>query len=90
VSDIAAAVGFHPDYLSHLFRQELDVTVGAYLAACRLERAKELLTASTEPIASVAASAGFADPRYFSRFFRRETGMTPREYRRGVAAVADS
>jgi AraC-like DNA-binding protein len=82
VSTVAAAVGFHPDYLSHRFRQELGVTVGAYLSACRLARAKELLTTSRAPIASVASSAGFADPRYFSRFFRRETGMSPREYRR--------
>ncbi len=86
VADVAAAVGFHPDHLSHLFRRELGETVGGYLARCRIERARELLAHSNAPIAAVAAGVGFTDPRYFSRFFRRATGMSPREYRRSLAA----
>ncbi|MEO8687315.1 MAG: DNA-binding response regulator [Solirubrobacteraceae bacterium] len=86
VADVAAAVGFHPDHLSHLFRRELGETVGGYLARCRIERALDLLAHSNAPIAAVAAGVGFADARYFSRFFRRATGMSPREYRRSLAA----
>lgn len=86
VADVAAAVGFHPDHLSHLFRRELGITVGGYLATCRLERAKQLLSTGAAPVAEVAAASGFRDPRYFSRAFRRATGLSPTDFRRRFAA----
>jgi AraC family transcriptional activator of pobA len=46
-----------------------------------VSRARRMLLYTDESAARVAASLGFEDPSYFSRFFRRETGQTPKEFR---------
>jgi len=51
----------------------------------RLERAKTLLADPSVPIAGVATAVGFSEAAAFSRFFRKNAGCTPREYRRDVA-----
>jgi transcriptional regulator GlxA family with amidase domain len=47
----------------------------------RIAKAKSLLTGTTLPLAKIAELSGFGDPYSFSRAFRRETGMSPREHR---------
>ena len=47
----------------------------------RIQRACQLLRHSQLPVGAVAVSVGFEDPFYFSRTFRRETGVSPTEYR---------
>ena len=53
-----------------------------YLMHVRLEQAKRLLEGSDIRIADVAAQVGYADQFYFSRLFKRATGITPSDYRR--------
>lgn len=49
--------------------------------ALRIRRAANLLTSSNTPIAQIAKDLGFTTPAYFSRFFRKETGLSPIRYR---------
>ena len=86
VAAVAVAAGFHPDHLSHLFRRELGITVGEYVRLCRLEQAKRLLASGTAPVGCGRVRVRVRRPRYFSRAFRRATGMSPTEYRRRLAA----
>ena len=51
----------------------------------RIQRAAELLRHGAESISEVAFSVGFEDNNYFSRQFRKTTGTSPRDYRRGFA-----
>ena len=51
--------------------------------ALLLHTAAPLLRHSALPVGTVATSAGFEDPFYFSRVFRREMGVSPTEYRAG-------
>lgn len=83
--DIARHVGLSEDYLSACFREELGLTPIAYLNRYRIKRAKELLRQTDWPIAEIARQVGFTSLSYFSRLFRRETGMAPSEYRRRAA-----
>ena len=53
----------------------------AYINECRVKRAKELLRDSNLKIYEVSQEVGFENPHYFSRIFKRHTGMTPYEYR---------
>lgn len=52
-----------------------------YLARCRIRRACQLLRHSTLSVGAVANSVGFEDHFYFSRTFRRITGVSPTAYR---------
>lgn len=50
--------------------------------AMRIDRARELLETTKEPVAAIAARVGCADYNYFSKMFKKATGMAPTEYRK--------
>lgn len=71
----------HPTYLSNRFTQVLGVSPAQLQARFRLERARELLATRQDPICEIAAELGYENSNNFTRFFRQETGVTPREFR---------
>jgi two-component system, response regulator YesN len=81
VETIALDVGLSESYLCTLFKQACGVTVKDHVTRVRIERAKELLRASAGKLHAVALQVGFRDANYFSTVFKREVGLTPREYR---------
>ncbi|MDE6611452.1 MAG: response regulator, partial [Muribaculaceae bacterium] len=52
-----------------------------FLRRLRMQRAEELITRSKMNFSQIAFSVGFSDPKYFTKCFKKETGMTPSEYR---------
>lgn len=64
-----------------LFSAAYNTTPQKYLTGIRLRRAVSLLRDSSMSVTEVALGCGFADPNYFSRAFRRMSGMTPSQYR---------
>lgn len=81
VSEVAEHVGMSANYFSRVFAAETGERFVAYLRRVRIERARELLRASNEPITAIAAAVGFSDHSYFTKLFRRETGVTPSAFR---------
>lgn len=71
-----------PEYLSAQFYRETGSHFSQYVKMKRLERAKRLLRNTRVTIADIAVRCGYQDARYFSRMFKRCTGMLPVEYRR--------
>jgi AraC family transcriptional regulator len=71
----------HPVHLAREFRRFHRCTPGEMLRAHRIRRAASLLRAPRARIAEVAAATGFADQAQFTKCFKRETGMTPGQYR---------
>lgn len=61
---------------------------GAYQQSVRIEAAKTLLEHERLPVQSVASKVGYDDVAYFRTLFKRETGMTPAEYRAHFATLA--
>jgi YesN/AraC family two-component response regulator len=80
--DIARHVGITEDHLTFCFRQELGTTPIEYLQRYRINQARRLLKESQQTITEIALNVGFSDSGYFSRIFRRETGMSPEMFRR--------
>lgn len=81
IADYAAELAVTPGHLSVLCTQYAGQRAKRLLDSVLASRARRMLLYTDESAARVGASLGFEDPSYFSRFFRRETGQTPKEFR---------
>ena len=70
-----------PNHLSSVIRQQSGQTVMQWLNERTILQAKVLLRGGIDPIGDIAFALGFDEQGSFARFFKRETGMTPTEYR---------
>lgn len=68
------------DYLSHLFAEKKGIGFAAYVKQVRMERARELLEHEEYSVTEIATMSGYNDTSQFIRFFKQETGMTPKKY----------
>jgi len=82
VEKIAAMVGLHRVSLTRAFRKSLGVTVTDRIRARRIKKAADLLLTTELPVAEIARVCGVNSPAYFSKVFRRETGLFPAVYRK--------
>jgi AraC-like DNA-binding protein len=67
--------------LAALFQHEVGTGIAQYRDRMRMERAAQLLRASCEPVARIAAAVGYDNPFHFSSRFKAITGRSPRAYR---------
>ena len=81
VAGVAERFHYSPSYLTALYRRVFGIGIAEQIAECRIDRARELLSSTTSPVASIAAEVGYDDPKYFMRVFKRRTGLTPGQYR---------
>lgn len=81
MQDVAQAMNYSDAYFCKLFKQCFKVNFSAYLNEYRVEKAKELLTVSRASVREISEQCGYSDSNYFTRVFKRITGMTPSEYR---------
>lgn len=80
---IAEVVHVSPSHLSRIFKREEETNVSDYITMKRIDRAKRLLTGTSDPISLVSDQVGYASPYYFSACFKKITGKTPSDFRRG-------
>jgi len=83
LAGMAAAAGLSPFHFSRAFKAATGQTPRGYVAARRMDRAKELLAGTALPLAEIAQGCGFADQAHFTHHFRRQTGCTPGAWRKG-------
>ncbi|MEA4899808.1 MAG: response regulator [Christensenellaceae bacterium] len=81
LSDVASHVALSNNHFCTVFSQEMGVTFTEYLTATRIARAKELLSTAMRT-SDVAYAVGYNDPHYFSYLFKKNTGLSPRDYRK--------
>lgn len=84
VASCAQELGVSTGHLQTLVKQATGRTPGRLIRQQQTLEAKRLLAGTSLTIRQVSREAGFGDPAYFCRFFRRETGMTPGQFRAGV------
>ncbi|QYK41914.1 MAG: helix-turn-helix domain-containing protein [Paracoccaceae bacterium] len=81
VADFARALATSPRHLSRLCRAATGLSAQGRIESHRVREACRLLVYTRMPVASVGYAAGWSDPSYFSRSFRRATGLSPLDYR---------
>ena len=81
VSDIAARFFVSPNYFSRLFKKHMGEGCNDYIVRKRMEKAKNLLTATDLSAGRIATMVGYTDTNYFSLAFKKHCGMSPTAYR---------
>lgn len=84
LEDLAARANYSRASLVRNFKKTFGTTPFEFLIAVRIRRAEQLLAETDKSVAEIAQDCGFYDSSHFMRFFRRKTGLSPSEYRRGV------
>lgn len=76
----------YPNYLSRLFKKEMNISINSYIIEKRIEKriekARILLEHSDMPVHAVSMEVEYNNFSYFTKLFREKTGLTPNEYRK--------
>ncbi len=80
-ADIAKQFQYNPDYLNRLFQDEFGQSIKSFVDSVRVGQIKTLLLNTTDPLQVVAQKCGFEDYKHFLKFFKRNQGVTPTEFR---------
>lgn len=80
-NDIARKAELSPKYLSVLFKKEVGITVSEYIQQTKVNEAKKLLAYSKTPISEICTLLNFNDQSYFTKVFKKVTGVTPMYFR---------
>lgn len=81
VSDIASYIGITRSYLTHIFKEKMEISPQEYLLSYRLEQGSRLLRTTGMSVQEVAESIGYENPLTFSKMFKNVYGLSPKNYR---------
>jgi two-component system, response regulator YesN len=81
LNEVAVQVNLSASHFSVVFSQETGQTFKEYLTEIRINKAKELLRMTSLRAADIAYQVGYNDPHYFSSVFKKNTGLSPIEFR---------
>ncbi len=81
LEQMAQRVFLSPTYFSRVFKQEIGQPFSVFLNSLRIKKSKELLLDTDLKLIDIALAVGFEDQSYFTKLFKRETGITPLKFR---------
>ena len=79
---LAALAGLSKFHFHRLFEGATGVSPARYQINLRINPARQLLRETKKSVVDVALDVGYTNPSHFAQLFRKETGLTPSEYRR--------
>ena len=82
ITDIAKHLNVNPDYLSHLFKKQENITIKRYILKEKIRRSRNLLQYSDYSIQEISFYLGFSSQSHFCKVFQEMTGETPGRYRK--------
>ena len=80
LGDIAKEIGYNQKYLSHFFKEKMNISYTEYLRSVRFRYAISLFELGIISVKNVAFLSGFSDPLYFSSAFKKSIGVSPKDF----------
>lgn len=87
ITDIAKYVFLSPSYFTRAFKEDTGLSPMQYLLNIRIKRACELLQETDQKIGEIALSVGFSNQQRFNDMFKKQTNMTPMQYRNSAKNI---
>jgi len=81
LEQLAAQVGLSKFYFNRLFKSAMGVSPSHYQINLRMDSARQLLRETKKSVVEIALDVGYSNPSHFAQLFRRETGLSPSDYR---------
>ncbi len=81
LDDVSNKVFLSPAYFSKIFKEEMNVSFKNYLNGLRIDKSKSLLENTDIQLIEIAGLVGYEDQSYFSKVFKKLTGVSPGKYR---------
>ncbi len=82
LEDVSEELGFTPTYFSTMFKKKTGTGFSKYLMSLRIEKAKELLKDTNDPVSEICRRVGYSDIKHFNRIFEQVSGVKPTVYRK--------
>lgn len=82
VADCAKFCNISTSHFTRIFKEQTGVSPQKFISNIRIERAQQLLLFTDKEISTISEDVGYNDQNYFSRLFKKNVNMTPREYRK--------
>lgn len=82
VETVGDAMGFHPKYLSRIFKERTGVNMSEYITLLRITKAKDLLENTEKSVGEISEEVGFENRTTFFRSFKKLESVSPNEYRK--------
>lgn len=89
IEDLASAVCLGRTVFYNKVKTMTGTSPVELLRHLRIQRAEDMIAQTSEPFSQIAYAVGFSDPKYFGKCFKKQTGLTPSEYREQRSHLAD-
>lgn len=85
IKNIADACFTSESYLYKLFKKKMNITIGEYITNCRISAACDLLANTEMSLTNIASMCGFNSQSYFSYCFKKNTGLSPKDFKKSYS-----
>lgn len=82
LTDVADALHVHKGYLCRIFKEKMGVNLSNYITELKIKEAQNLLSSTECKTYEIAEKLGYQSPQYFSMVFKKQTNMSPNDYRK--------
>ena len=89
VADVARHTGYSESYFGYAFKKKYKMSVSRYIRELQLAKAKDLLVDTAFAISAVASYVGFEDSNYFTAIFKKQFGISPKEFRKKYGRIVE-
>lgn len=87
LEEISTHIGFSKEHFCRFFKKNFRMSFVTYLNQMRVKKAEYLLLNTNLKVIDIALESGFEDSSYFTSIFKKETNMTPTDYRKNPSNV---